>query len=226
MEHLTLVIPAKNEKESLPSVLEELKKFNLKVLVVLEKNDLETINSINNYDCEILYQENKGYGDALIHGINKTKTKYFCIFNADGSFVPDELQHMYNLLENGNADFVFGSRYMSNASSDDDTLITYVGNKIFSLLGNLFFSLKISDILYTYVMGNTKFAHSLDLKEKKFSLCIELPIKAKRSGFNLISYPSHEKERIAGKKKVNAFKDGFLILLSMIKLFFNKSKRK
>ena len=30
MEHLTLVIPAKNEKESLPTVLEELKKFNLK----------------------------------------------------------------------------------------------------------------------------------------------------------------------------------------------------
>jgi glycosyltransferase involved in cell wall biosynthesis len=226
MEHLTLVIPAKNEKESLPSVLEELKKFNLKVLVVLEKNDLATINSISNYDCEILYQENKGYGDALIHGINKTKTKYFCIFNADGSFVADELQYMYNLLENGSADFVFGSRYMANASSDDDTVITYVGNKIFSLLGNLFFSLEISDILYTYVMGNTRFAHSLDLIEKKFSLCIELPIKAKRSGFNLISYPCHEKERIAGKKKVNAFKDGFLILLSMIKLFFNKPKRK
>ena len=226
MEHLTLVIPAKNEKESLPSVLEELKRFNLKILVVLEKNDLETINSINNYDCEILYQEDKGYGDALIHGINKTKTKYFCIFNADGSFVPDELQHMYNLLEDGNGDFVFGSRYIINASSEDDTLVTYVGNKIFTLLGNLFFSLKISDILYTYVMGNTNLVHSLDLTEKKFSLCVELPIKAKRSGFNLISYPCNERPRIAGKKKVNAFKDGFLILLSMIRLFFDKSKRK
>ena len=116
MEHLTLVIPAKNEKESLPSVLEELKRFNLKILVILEKNDLETINSINNYDCEILYQEDKGYGDALIHGINKTKTKYFCIFNADGSFVPDELQHMYNLLEDGNGDFVMTA--FPNPTSD------------------------------------------------------------------------------------------------------------
>ena len=34
MEHLTLVIPAKKEKESLPSVLEELKKFNLKVFYI------------------------------------------------------------------------------------------------------------------------------------------------------------------------------------------------
>ena len=122
MENLTLVIPAKNEKESLPIVLNELKKFNIKILVVLEKEDMETINSIRNYNCDILYQLNKGYGDALIQGINNTKTKYFCIFNADGSFVADELKDMYNLLENNSSDFVFGSRYMKNASSDDDTL--------------------------------------------------------------------------------------------------------
>ena len=223
MENLTLVIPAKKEKESLPQVLNELKKFNLKILVILEKDDRETIDSINDYNCEILYQINKGYGDALIEGIKNTKTKYFCVFNADGSFVSDELESMYNLLENQSADFVFGSRYMKNASSDDDTFVTFVGNKIFTFIGNLFFSLNISDILYTYVMGNTKLAQSLNLKEKKFSLCVELPIKAKRSGFRLISFPCHERQRIAGKKKVNAFKDGFLILVTMIKLFFFKS---
>ena len=124
MENLTLVIPAKNEKESLPIVLNELKKFNIKILIVLEKNDLETIDSIKDFNCDILYQSNKGYGDALIEGINNTKTKYFCIFNADGSFVSDELEKMYTLLENKHSDFVFGSRYMENASSDDDTLIT------------------------------------------------------------------------------------------------------
>ena len=78
---LTLVIPAKKEKESLPYVLEELKKYNYKCLIVLEKNDTETIESINNYDCEIIYQNNLGYGSALIQGINATKTEYFCIFN-------------------------------------------------------------------------------------------------------------------------------------------------
>ena len=51
MEHLTLIIPAKNEKESLPNVLNELKKYNLKIIIVLEKEDLDTINSIKEYDC-------------------------------------------------------------------------------------------------------------------------------------------------------------------------------
>ena len=48
MRDLTLVIPAKNEKESLPSVLQELKSFNLEILIVLEESDKDTINSISN----------------------------------------------------------------------------------------------------------------------------------------------------------------------------------
>ena len=159
MDHLTLIIPAKNEKESLPNVLNELKKYNLKIIVVLEKQDLDTINAIKNFDCKILYQENKGYGDALIKGIKNVKTNFFCIFNADGSFNPIELQNMYDHMLKENADFVFGSRYIKNASSEDDTIITLIGNKIFTLIGKIFFSLPISDILYTFVLGNTEKAN-------------------------------------------------------------------
>jgi len=220
MEHLTLVIPAKNEKESLPNVLSELKKYNLKIIVVLEKEDLDTINSIKEYDCKILHQVNKGYGDALMQGLRNVKTNFFCFFNADGSFNPNELKNMYNLAIKRNADFIFGSRYMSGALSQDDTIITFLGNKIFTFIGKFFFSLQISDILYTFVLGDTQKANNLQLKEKSFSFCVELPILAKKSKHKLISVPSHERARIAGKKKVNEFKDGFLILINMIKIYF------
>ena len=219
MEHLTLVIPAKNEKESLPIVLNELKKYNLKIIIILEKEDLDTINSIKEYNCEILYQINQGYGDAILQGIKNVKTNFFCIFNADGSFNPIELKNMYDHAIKGNADSIFGSRYMDGALSEDDTIITFIGNKIFTFIGKIFFSLPISDILYTFVLGNTQKANALQLKERNFALCVELPIIAKKSKYKLISVPSHERLRIAGKKKVNAFKDGLLILLSMIKLF-------
>ena len=220
MEHLTLIIPAKNEKESLPIVLNELKKYNLKIIIVLEKEDLDTINSIKEYDCKILHQINKGYGDALEQGLRNVKTNFFCFFNADGSFNPNELKNMYDLAIKGNADFIFGSRYMSGALSQDDTIITLIGNKIFTFIGKFFFSLPISDILYTFVLGDTQKANNLQLKEKSFSFCVELPILAKKSKHKLISVPSHERARIAGKKKVNEFKDGFLILINMIKIYF------
>ncbi len=220
MDDLTLIIPAKHESESLPTVLNELKKYNLKIIIILEQDDLKTINSIEEFDCKILYQTNKGYGDALIQGIEDVKSKFFCIFNADGSFDPKELNNMYNYAQNLGADFVFGSRYMLNASSEDDTIITLVGNKIFSFIGKVFFSLPISDILYTFVLGNTEKAKNLSLKERSFPFCVELPILAKKNNYNLVSTPANERARYAGVKKVNALKDGLFILIKMIQLFF------
>ena len=222
MKELTLLIPAKNENESLPQVLRELEIYELQIIIILEKTDLKTIESIKEFNCKIIYQENKGFGDALIQGIENVQTDFFCIFNADGSFDPKELKMMYQLINTNSTDFVFGSRYMENAGSEDDTIMTYVGNKVFTLIGNLFFSLNISDILYTFVMGITKKAQTLNLKEKDFGFCVELPIKAARHNMKLKSVESYERKRIAGKKKVNELKDGLLILIKMIKLFFIK----
>ena len=201
MENLTLVIPAKNEKESLPAVLDELKKFNLHIIIVLEKNDIETINSIKKYDCRIVYQKNNGYGNALIEGINLVSTKFFCIFNADGSFNPEELQQMHEIVKNDKIKMVFATRYETNCSSEDDTLITYIGNFFFTKLGNVLFKLKITDILYTFVMGSTEVFKNLNIKNKDFTFCVELPIKAHKKNYLLATSKSNERARIGGKKK-------------------------
>ena len=145
MEKLTLIIPAKNEAESLPKVLLELKNYGFKIIIILEKTDKDTIEAIKNFECKIVYQAGKGYGNALIEGIKNVETDYLCIFNADGSFDPKYLKQMLKVSEN-NTDFVFASRYMKGAGSDDDTFLTKIGNYFFSIFGKIFFSLKISDI--------------------------------------------------------------------------------
>ena len=220
MSDLTLIIPAKNEKESLPKVLDELKGFDLKKNIIVETSDKLTIEAVKTYDCKIIYQDSIGYGDALKKGIETIKTEFFCIFNADGSFNPKELDQMMRKLKDDKYDFVFASRYEKDCGSEDDTLITFVGNYIFTFLGKFFFKLKITDILYTFVMARSSCAKKLELKSKDFSFCVELPIKAQRANYKICTSKSFERSRIAGKKKVNAFRDGLKILFSMIKLFF------
>ena len=219
MKNLTLIIPAKHESESLPKVLEEIKNYECKVIIILESSDIETINATKNFNCKIIHQSTKGYGNALIDGMNNVETEYLCIFNADGSFQPIYLYDMLKACKN-NLDFVFASRYMNGGGSDDDTLLTTIGNFIFSRIGNIFFSLKLSDILYTFLLGKTESFKKLALKSKDFCLCVEIPIKAKRNKMNFKDMPSYERKRIAGKKKVNEFKDGFKILIYMIRIFF------
>ena len=223
MKNLTLIIPAKKEKESLSKVLDELEPYNFKIVIILEREDLETIETIRNKNCEILYQKNKGYGDALIQGINHIDNELFCIFNADGSFNPSEINNMIEILNKNNSDLVFASRYEKNCSSEDDTFITIIGNFIFTKIGNIFFRLGLTDILYTFVIGKTQKVKNLNLKSKDFVFCVELPIKAKRNNLKLTTSKSNERARIGGIKKPNAFKDGLKILFGMIKLFFKVS---
>ena len=222
MENLTLLIPAKFESESLPSVLTELKKFNYKICVILKETDLMTINSIKNFNIEVIYQKGVGYGNALIEGINNCKTKYFCIFNADGSFNPNEISEIMKKINTNKTDFIFASRYEKKAGSEDDTFITLIGNYFFSFVGKIFFKLEISDILYTFVVGDTSKAKILNILSTDFQFCVELPIKVMRKKFTMDVYPSFERKRIAGKKKVNAFKDGSLILKKLTELFFTR----
>jgi glycosyltransferase involved in cell wall biosynthesis len=223
MSNLTLLIPAKHESESLPIFLDELKKYDYKKVVILDQTDIKTINSIKKFeDVEILNQKKNGYGNALIEGINHTKTEFFCIINADGSMNPNELEGMLNEINQNNQDIVFGSRYMQKAGSDDDDMLTSVGNFCFTLLGKIFFKLKVSDILYTYIVGRTKKIKDLDLVSGDFKFCVELPIKTLRKKYKYTCYPSFERRRIAGKKKVSPFLDGFHILAGMISLFFKK----
>ena len=224
MNNLTLIIPAKNEEESLPSVLKELEDKNIDIHVILEKSDEKTINAISNFDCKIIFQNNKGYGDALIEGIKSVRSKFFCIFNADGSFDPEEIKLMLNKISENNFDLIFGSRYEKNSGSDDDTIVTKIGNFIFTLLGKIFFKLNITDILYTFVLGKTEEVQKINLKQNDFTFCVELPIKASRAKLSLSTINCYERKRIAGIKKVNAFRDGFLILMYMIKIFFKKDE--
>ena len=108
MKNLTLLIPANKESESLPIFLKELQNYDCKKLIVLQKEDHSTINSIDKLDgIQIHVQKNKGYGSALKEGIEIIKTDFFCIINADGSMDPKYLNTM--LEECLSYDFIFAS---------------------------------------------------------------------------------------------------------------------
>jgi glycosyltransferase involved in cell wall biosynthesis len=220
LDNLSLIIPVKQESESLPKMLNEIRTMKCKKYAIMEINDLKSINSIKNFDCELIVQKSKGYGMAIIEGLNFVKTKYCCIINADGSMNPNLIKKMMNKCANN--DFIFASRYTSKGGSEDDNILTFIGNKIFTFLGNILFKLNLSDILYTFILGKTKSFQKLNLKSKDFRLCVEIPIKIKINKMRYISLGDYERARIAGKKKVRAFRDGFLILTEMLKLYFNK----
>lgn len=222
---LSIIIPSRNKKENLPIVLNKLKDvlndldYEIIVIKAINDNSDQFVNSSNYDNLRIIEQKKKGYGAALKEGFLSSQKKSLCIFNADGSFETNDIKRLTNEIYKGN-DFVYCSRYRKNAGSEDDNFTTFIGNHIFSLIGRLFFKLKLTDILFTYFIANTQKINSLELTSDDFGICVEIPIKMSRENLVYDEIPSYEYKRMYGKKNVNEFRDGFLILIKMLYLFF------
>ncbi len=216
---ISLIIPAKNEVESLETVLLEVQNNYLigEIIVVVDSEFDNSVVIAKKFNCKLVIQKNNGYGSAIIEGFKNAKNEFGCIFNADHSFDPKYLDGL--VKESEKKDFVFGTRYNKDSGSDDDTFVTFAGNKIFSFITNKILKIKLTDILFTYVLCNVGKFNKLNLKNHDFKLCIELPAKVKQKKFSYSEIPIFERKRYGGKKKVNAIKDGFLILMEIIKNF-------
>ena len=77
MKNLTLVIPAKNESESLPIVLNELKSLDCKILVSLKNDDISTIESIKNHNVKIHFNQSQVMETRLLRLFRIVIQNYF-----------------------------------------------------------------------------------------------------------------------------------------------------
>ena len=223
MENISLIIPAKNEIESLGVVLEEIKNYDYvnEIIVVVDSEEDNSIQVAKKYDCRIIIQKQSGYGAAIIEGFQNANNKYGCIYNADYSFDPKDLVKFIELSKTN--DFIFATRYQKDSGSDDDDWITLLGNKVFSFICKNFLRIKLSDILYTYVLCNVEKFNSLKLKSKDFRLCIELPFQVSQCKHSYSEFSSYERARYGGKKKVKVIKDGFIILTESMHSILKKN---
>ena len=120
---------------------------------------------------------------------------------------------------NKGADFVFGTRYLNNTKSDDDTLITKFGNFFFTKLVSILFNINTSDVLFFYVFGKKENVIKLNLQQGDFTICTELLIKSYKN-FKCKEVLSKERKRLYGISKVNKIFDGVKILINILVLYF------
>jgi glycosyltransferase involved in cell wall biosynthesis len=217
MRKISLIIPAKNEIESLDKVISEIKKYKFinEIIIIVDSKSDNSLTIKNKNYCKFIIQSKNGYGAAIKKGFKHSSNKFAAIFNADYSFNPKDLVKM-NKLSNTN-EFIFGSRYTKQKKSEDDDIITYIGNIIFTFLCKKILKIKLTDILYTFVLCDVQKFNELKIKANDFKLCIELPIKIHNLGLSYCEVACIERKRYAGKKKVNVFKDGFLILMEILR---------
>jgi len=219
---LSIVIPAKNESETIEKVLIELRKtfkklsrqYKSEVIVVCDSADDPTLNLLKKYDVKIIINNNgNGKGNALISGFKKTTGNIIITMDGDYSHQAGDIPHLINELDRGNS-LVIGSRIIGG--TDENEFIRMLGNVFLTLLFGILFGKFFSDTLNGFKAFKKELINKQPFQSKGFEIEIEIIARALMKGINVSEVASHERARSGGKPKSKVFIHGPILLWSVI----------
>jgi len=222
---LSIIIPCYNEKEHLPKLIPLVKESPVEdkeiILVDDGSNDGTTELIKSNLepmvDKIIYHSKNLGKGAAIQSALKHVTGDMVIIQDADLEYDPDEYPKLIAPIIDGKADVVYGSRFLSGGPHRVHLFWHYIGNKLLTLLSNMFTNLNLTDMETCYKLFRTEIIKGIDLKEKGFGIEPEITVKVSKMKCRIyevgISYYGRSYKE---GKKIN-WKDGFRALFVILK---------
>jgi len=219
---VTLIIPTRNEEGAIGSTLREVPRDVVDEIIVVDGHS--TDKTADEVKAELrpsdkfVVQKGKGYGGAFSEGFDIATGDVIIMMDADGSHNPAEIPQLVEKVRRG-YEYVMMSRYARGGRSEDDTIIRWFGNRMFTWLTNVVHSTNVTDSLYLYTAITKDGLKRLNLTSTGFEFCTEILVKAHRAGLKFAEVPAFERGRMAGKTKVNAFWHGLKILRMILRRY-------
>ncbi|GLY05582.1 MULTISPECIES: glycosyltransferase family 2 protein [Actinoplanes] len=223
---VSVVVPALNEARNLPHVFARLPRVD-EILLVDGGSTDETVAVARRLrpDIVVVQQNRRGKGNALACGFAAATGDIIVMIDADGSTDPREIPRFVHALRTG-ADFAKGSRFRPRGGSADITRLRRAGNKCLSMLVNLLYGTRYSDLCYGYNAFWSRHLEAFDLDSTSpapdtadgrlwgdgFEIETLLNLRAAHARLTIVEVPSFEHSRIHGVSNLNAFTDGLRVL--------------
>jgi glycosyltransferase involved in cell wall biosynthesis len=229
---LTVVMPCLNEAETVATCVRKAMGFLAESgisgeVVVADNGSTDGSQRLAEAEgARVVPVSEKGYGNALLGGIEAAHGKYIIMGDADDSYDFTNLMPYVEELRKG-ADLVMGNRFAGGiAPGAMPPLHRYLGNPVLSFVGRLFFRSKIGDFHCGLRGFNRDSVRALNLQATGMEFASEMVVKAALAGQHVTEVPTTlAKDGRSRPPHLHTWRDGwrhlrFLLLFSPRWLFF------
>ena len=225
----SLVIPALNEEDSLPHVLDAINKdLLLEVILVDGGSQDRTVAIAKDFGALVIKEPRPGYGRACAAGLATARGEIVIFMDADGADDPGQIPDLLAPITQGGADMVLGSRLAGSISPGAMPWHQKFGNWLSAGLIRLLYGLPITDLSPFRAVLRTKLL-DLNMQEMTYGWPTEMITRAARQGWSIIEVPVNYHPRLGGKSKISGTLRGtilatYYILSTIIKYSFGDKK--
>ena len=220
---LSVVVPCFNESATIATLLKRVldSPYTAEVIVV---DDASTDDSANLADAlgdprvRVLRQaRNQGKGAAIRRGFGETTQPFVVVQDADLEYDPADYETLLAPLLAGEADVVFGSRFMGGQPHRVLYFWHSVGNRFLTLLSNAFTNLNLTDMETGYKVFRREVLASFELEEDRFGVEPELTAKAAAGRWRIYEVGISYRGRTYAEGKKIGWRDGVHAISSVVR---------
>lgn len=222
MLKVSIIIPVFNEKNTLPLILEKVQTTKPKEIIIVDDGSSDgTELFLAEYkapNVKIFRHEiNSGKGAAIQTALNAVTQEIVIIQDADLEYDPEDYDKLLKPLISGQADVVYGSRFVGSSPHRVLFFWHYFGNKLITFLTNIFANLNLTDIETCYKACRTAALKSIKLEEKDFRFEPEVTIKLAKKNWRFYEVGISYYGRSYAEGKKIRWTDGPKALYAIIK---------
>lgn len=222
---LSIVIPCYNESSTIVKIIEQINQQSSidKEIILIDDFSTDGTRSIiekelkNKVDQIFLNEKNYGKGYCIKKGIKKAKGDMILIQDADLEYNPSDYKKLINPIEKNIADVVYGSRFIGSAEKRVLYFWHTLGNKLLTLLSNIFTNLNLTDMEVGYKVFKTEVIKNINLEENRFGFEPEVTAKISKKKLRIYEVGiSYFGRKYTDGKKIT-WKDGFSAIRCIFK---------
>ncbi|MBR5419931.1 MAG: glycosyltransferase family 2 protein [Lachnospiraceae bacterium] len=223
---ISVIIPCYNEVNTLKNVLDSVRDCGLRTeIIVIDDGSTDGSRDLlrgelrSHADKILFLKKNMGKGAALRHGFQAATGDLVIVQDSDLEYDPKEFHKLIEPFISGNADadVVYGSRYLRSNRYRVDGFYHEFGNKLLTMLSNIFSDLALTDMETCYKMFRREVIQSIKLRENRFGFEPEVTAKLAKGKYRIYEIPISYHPRTFEQGKKIGLKDAFRALYCIIR---------